>query len=107
MARCIHHANRIGTPTLDNIGRGGQCGLKAWIAHREVLGAMVKVAKLRAACGHASTEATTFLEDADLPTCLRQCACTRDTRHTCTDNGNVFFGGLSGLSVGWHGIPKV
>ena len=108
-AQRVEHPHRVGAPSAAHrLGAGhlGQGFQEVGIAHREVLGAVVKAAVGRVAAGHAPACAVAFLEDGDAMPGLEQGACGGDTGHTGPDDSSVFHGctlhrcaalGLAGL----------
>ena len=108
-AQRIEHPHGVGAPSAAHgLGAGhlGQGLQEVGIAHREVLGAVVKAAVGRVAAGHAPACAMAFLEDGDAMPGLEQGACGGDTGHTGPDDSSVFHGctlhrcaalGLAGL----------
>ena len=85
----VKHTHCIGAPGFAYVGRGGQGLRKAIIAHREILGAMIEIAKAGGACRHAATGASAFFKDGDAVACLHKGASASYARHARPNDGEI------------------
>ena len=79
---------------------------EAFIAHREILCAMVKAAVGRVTGGHAAPSAFALFKNADVVTSLDQGSCGGDAGHASTDDSDFFHRSDSTPSRGLWGALR-
>jgi hypothetical protein len=92
VAQWVKHAHGVGAPWAANVcgaGNGLQGQRKARVTHGEVLGAVVKRAKVAEAGGHASTCAPALFKHMHMVASLGQSAGCGDASNAGSDDGDV------------------